>query len=200
MASQIAHIVYGKKIFNKLNLRSDNWTEFVIGTTFPDIRQLAKIKRNLLHKEKVNYEDVIKENPFETGLYVHSYVDGKREKYLKEEGAYNLIEFEPITVAAMKLVEDEMVYSRITNWPEISKYYENVLDEETKLVDKNIVKKWHVYLGKYISSKPNESVWRRLIIETTVYANLADDIINKIRMLKRNQGLMDMIKNTYNIF
>lgn len=199
MASQIAHVVYGKKVRGNFKLDLD-WKSFVIGTTFPDIRQIAGIKRSRLHTKNTVLENTPRKNSFEAGMYIHSYVDEKREKFLRSVDAYQILGDNPISIASAKLVEDEILYEKIDNWEEIIGFYDTVLEEETRLIKEIFVKKWHRLLKDYMSKKPQEKVWLKLVKETTVYADVANEIMECIKEIKKNERVVDILKEVYSIY
>ena len=198
MASQITHIVYGKKIFEKLSGKL-NWKEFAIGTTFPDIRQIAKLERNLLHKFNTSLGRVPK-NSFDAGVYIHSYLDEKRQSFLERNGLDKILKGGIVSTSALKLVEDELLYDRIDNWREIGEFFNDFLDEELELVSREAVIKWHKFLQIYFSKKPDEKIWRDLLVNASSYGNIADEIIVSIGEIKKNKKAMNLLSQVDNIF
>ncbi len=129
MANQIAHVVYGRKIFDRLNADLD-WSEFVIGTTFPDIRCIAKIDRDKTHHFNTSESNIPLENSFNAGFYTHSFIDEKRKNFIKTKGVYRYIPKDRIGVSALKLIEDEVLYNKYKDWLQLIKAYDNFNEQE----------------------------------------------------------------------
>ncbi|MCL4382741.1 hypothetical protein M1545_03035 [Patescibacteria group bacterium] len=199
MASQITHIVYGKKIFER---QKENiiWPEFTVGTTFPDIRYIANIDRSLLHETETKEEMIPKENSFLAGKYVHSLVDEKREDFISKEGVYEILPKVRLTATAVKLVEDEITYPKLQNWKEIAGYFDQVLPYELSFgLGKDIIEKWHQFLKHYISAPPNEKMWEYLILAIGYTPQISEEIIRITRMIKKNEKAMEIIREIYEI-
>lgn len=199
MASQITHIVYGKDLFQKLK-PALNWKEFVIGTTFPDIRQITGIERERWHQHGTSLNEVPQDNSFESGVYIHSYVDEKREEYLRSKGVYELVGHDPVYKSVLKLVEDEIVYKRLQDWDEISSFFDSILKHEAKLVGKKYVEKWHNFLKEYVVRKPNEKIWRSLLQRMDMYSHLTEEIMSAIEKIKKNKKVISIIEEAGDIF
>lgn len=197
MASQITHVVYGKKIFDRLD-EGLNWSEFVIGTTFPDIRYLAKIDRNKLHYFNTSEGKIPKDNSFKAGLYTHSLVDEKREDFIEAEGVYEFVSRDWTGASACKLIEDEVLYDKYKQWKQLLKTFDNPSKEEFKLVsDRKAVERWHKFLLDYFKEKPTEEAWYKAIVLITSDESMAKKVIEETSRIKRNGRAMDIIKKTY---
>jgi hypothetical protein len=83
MAAPIAHIFLAVQILVGPFKVMSHEKEFIIGTSFPDIRYLKVIERAETHFENVTLNDIKKEtNSFKAGMLFHSFVDQKREEYM----------------------------------------------------------------------------------------------------------------------
>ena len=85
MASQIAHIVYAKKYFEKYP-STINKDEFILGCVFPDMRRIdGNIKRKDTHRHYDPLDlDFSGMTAFEAGWKFHLYCDMKREEILNK--------------------------------------------------------------------------------------------------------------------
>lgn len=196
MASEITHVVYGKKIFNRL----DNllWPEYVVGTLFPDIRYKAKIDRELLHFKNTLEEKIPSNGSFKAGIYVHSLIDEKRDKFLKEREVYKLLPKSILSATALKAIEDKLVFSRFSNWDEVISILEKPLDDEYEFgVSKGVVRGWHKFLQKYFSEGPSKKTWKMLIGELGFDEKLVEDFFIQIDLIEKNKEVIKIIKNTY---
>lgn len=203
MASQITHIPYGKKVLDKfLSGRKIDEKKFYIGTLFPDIRYLGSIEREITHPANPTIEHLqVLTNDFEIGAYTHVLVDIERENVLQKLGAYNLLVPEPITFYAMKQIEDELTYNLYPDWGKIISYLDTILPEELVLAKEGPVRKWHNLLKKYFSSSPNPEMFKQLAKEINIDDAVIDLIEKKRKLIKEDQKLMGIIKDTYaNIF
>jgi len=126
MASQITHIVVADQLFNRYFSRH-NRRDFFIGSVFPNIRYLGEVSREATHKLSATWEDLLAENnSFRAGLMLHAHFDQAREKYLSEQGLYANYPCDRVTCTSIKLLEDELLYDTVNNWPEIIAYLQDI--------------------------------------------------------------------------
>lgn len=195
MASQIAHVVYGKKIFERLN--GLLWTEFLMGTLFPDIRYPAKIDRDITHVFGTSEEAIPKEDSFNAGLYVHCFVDEKRESFVRSKDIYNLFP-QKLYAASYKLVEDLVVYNKIDNWKEITSQLTTYHPTTREYgIDEKTIWDWYNLLKRYFSKKPDEKEWYKMITTIGFDKKLAQKVIEHTRLIRNNEKAMDIIQETY---
>ena len=81
MAAPITHIALTEKIFNNIFHNYDK-KEFIIGTSFPDIRYLGTIDREKTHLSVNNLENINDKSSFISGMKFHALVDKVREDFL----------------------------------------------------------------------------------------------------------------------
>ena len=197
MASEITHVVYGKKIFDRLGDHS--WPEFVTGTLFPDIRYMAKIDRKLVHFINTSEDKIPLNNSFRAGMYVHSLVDEKRELFLKSKRMYELLPENRLNATALKLVEDEVVYGRYKNWEGAVLIPDNLFKEEYLFsIPKKTIDSWYKFLQYYFNNGPSELAWNRLIQKLGFDKKLAREVIVQVNIIKQKTKVMNIIKSTYN--
>jgi len=166
MASPIMHVVLALKILFLLPSALDK-KEFIIGTSFPDIRYLAHLSREETHIEPVSWSDITTcSSSFKAGMLFHNLVDILR-----------IIHFEPhfyqrqkpwmystshirLFPLVMKMAEDHALYDTVHEWNEIIGYFDTILEEEKALCpDLDILQKWHRLLQNYFRERPSaESV------------------------------------------
>ena len=198
MASQIAHVVYGRKIFSRHP--GLDWPEFLIGTLFPDIRYIAKIDRSTLHEVNTSEEKLPKDDSFKAGIYAHWLVDEKREKFISEKGVYNLLPKEQYTAASLKLVEDELLYDSIKDWGEIISALDIYPKEEEGFgIGRETLENWHGLLKKYFSQRPNLDTWREMILTLGFDKQIWEGILKQTGIIKANKEAVGIIKATYKI-
>lgn len=166
MAAPITHIILALQILSLLPSHFDH-KEFIVGTSFPDIRNLAKIERTKTHFEPISWNDILTaKSAFHAGMLFHNLVDILRIQHF-ESYFYNRLEslkYSPQFITqfplAMKKAEDEILYSQVSNWHEISGYFDTIYDEELVFcADRNIIKKWHSLIANYLQEQPS---WDRV--------------------------------------
>lgn len=154
MAAPIAHIFLAVQALSGPLLNKFNEKEFLIGTSFPDIRYLNVIERDNTHFKNVTINDIKNEtNSFKAGMLFHSFVDEKREEYIVQNNFYeNLPRFKFMT-QSLKFAEDQILMPLFDIKPYSSYFYE-ILDEEYKfnISNENLIK-WHKFLQEYFNNK-----------------------------------------------
>lgn len=173
MAGPIAHVMLALSILPKLLPEQDaktliltdkNIKEFVLGSTFPDIRYITKnIKREDTHFKNITLEIVrekIRENKFfQAGVIFHSFVDELRDKYMNKKNVYKIMPRSENAVRAIKFLEDNILYKKIQNKNQVIKYFDTILDEELKFytsegcIYKSDVKNWHKLMQTYFEKE-----------------------------------------------
>ena len=155
MAAPIPHIVLAEKIFEKY-FSEKNRADFMIGTSFPDIRRMGNFDRRKTHLESICFDELKGESAFSAGFKLHSLVDKTMDVYREETGLYSLFSSLEYQDSAMKVFGDVVLYDRVKNWGKIIKYFEKVSEEELKYgVGKEVVEQWHMKLMKYFFQKPD---------------------------------------------
>jgi hypothetical protein len=159
MAAPIAHIFCALSLLNNNVLEVDNVTNFIIGTSFPDIRYLGVIERNKTHVKNITWNDVINApTSFEKGRLLHSLLDEVREEFIEKHNLYEFIPDSSFRTHILKFYEDIILYEMIKNWPEITHYFDTVLPEELRYnITNSDLKAWHHILKDYTSRQPNTS-------------------------------------------
>jgi hypothetical protein len=157
MANQITHIVFAQRAYEK-HFAHLNKKDFFVGTVFPDIRIAAGIKRSVTHLACPSLQTVIDEtNSFKAGLLFHNLVDNTREAFVADQGLYNKYPESQQVIRPFKTLEDEQFYDRLNIWPEVIKYFEDILPEELEFTaTEEQVRDWHATLQRYFSQKPSE--------------------------------------------
>ncbi|MEX0849326.1 MAG: hypothetical protein WD055_03790 [Candidatus Dependentiae bacterium] len=159
-AAPVTHIVLALSVLHLLPPTIDKQA-FIVGTSFPDIRYLAKLDRKLTHIEPVTWNDIIKEkSSFRAGMLFHNLVDNIRMQHFEpcfyqRKTSHSEI-YKIFFPLVMKTAEDNALYQKIDSWKEISSYFNTVYQEEKDFgIDKQIIKEWHTILQNYLKEKPN---------------------------------------------
>lgn len=197
MASQVAHIIYAQKYFEKHNLSPQDKEKFVAGCVFPDIRRIdpsIKRKDTHLHFDPVdfNFENL---NPFESGWKFHLYCDMKREEILNKNGFYSQSHASDLWNIPSKLFEDEMVYKEFDNWEKFQNYFNNIPFIETlESVTKETFGLWYAILGKYIEKNPDNKSIKTFVSKLPSISPYAEEIIKTIDQLRKNGKVVEILK------
>jgi len=196
MASQIAHIVYAKKYFEKYP-STINKDEFILGCVFPDMRRIdGNIKRKDTHRHYDPLDlDFSGMTAFEAGWKFHLYCDMKREEILNKYDFYSLPEAESFWHLSAKLLEDEIVYEKYNNWEKLVLYFNNVPFVETGVhVSRETFSLWYAILAKYIEKKPDSRIMNIMLSKLVGLAEKADGIVNSIDMLRKNKKVVEILE------
>lgn len=152
MAAPWAHIFLAILMLNGLFKGLFNEKEFIIGTSFPDIRYLKVVERAETHVTNVSIEDIMREkNSFRAGLLFHSFVDQVREKYMVELGLYELLPSFRFVTQSLKFAKDQILRSVCDASLYVDHFDEILPDERAYGIDEHHLKLWHRFLQNYLS-------------------------------------------------
>ncbi len=201
MPTPISHIVLTEKLYEKYFFEKDR-KNFYIGTCFPDIRRNAGLKREKLHTQGVEIEDVLNEkNSFIAGLKMHSLVDEVSKKYFKKTKIYKLCPEGKYKIHSLKVLEDKLCYSEIQNWKEFSDYLDTVLPEELEFgVDQRIIQNWHTTLQKYFSQKPDRNSIHELFRRVSYSEDDCNEINRLVDLLEEDENIIYKINDFHKGF
>lgn len=157
MAAPIAHIFCALSLLSDGAIEVENKSDFIIGTSFPDIRYLGVIRRGQTHVENVTWNQVKNASTsFEKGRLLHSLLDEVREKFIVKHNLYEFVPDSQFRTQVLKFYEDMLLYETIKNWSEIADSFDPILPEECAYdIKESDVKAWHDLLKQYISHKPD---------------------------------------------
>ncbi len=200
MATPITHVALTAKVFDKF-FPEKRKKDFFVGTCFPDIRNLKVIKREETHFLGLKITDLALEDSFMAGLKFHSILDIYREKFIVENSTYDLCNGSKYIIHSVKLFEDLMFYESIENWGEYIGYLDEVLPEQISMgIEKVDILKWHSILKQYFGQKPTQKTIARFISSIGHPPEVIAEIIKDVEMLKRNKGVIGILKDLYENF
>lgn len=203
MASQIAHIIYAQKYFDRAiageieSFPKINKDEFLLGCVFPDIRRIdSRIKRKDTHLRfsqlDLNFAGL---SSFEAGWKFHLYCDMRREDILNRCGFYSLKNTTDVYGIPAKQLEEELIYNDYTNWEKICFFFNNAPYIETNTpVTPEIFSLWYAILAKYMEQNPNEKSERIFLSKMTDLAKLSKSIIESVSQLRENKKAMEILE------
>jgi hypothetical protein len=204
MAGPITHIVLTDKIFNQF-FSNFNKNEFLIGTSFPDIRYLTNsIDRDTTHFNgtNLNLKSLDKDNSFIAGAQFHVIVDEVREQYIVNNNLYNLVPESKYLTQCIKGLEDELLYEKINTWQDISQSLNNNIpyDNIPFKLDKVYIDKWYSALREYFAFSPTPESRERFITQIG-FSKQDAFLINKlISEVKQNEEVKNIIYGLFDRF
>lgn len=163
MAAPIGHLYLALKLLAG-PLSGIDEEAFIIGTSFPDIRTVAKIPRESTHVKNVPLEKILHEpNSFKQGMLFHAYVDEEYEKFMREQHIGSLLPNIPYAHNLLKGLADRILFEELKNRSFIH-YFDKILKEELAIVPNiSIVRAWHTYLQNYFFYGPTPQTLRPFV-------------------------------------
>jgi len=198
MANQITHIVLAKKMGEEFLNKFDQ-SAFLVGTIFPDVRYLKVVDREKTHFNGLSLKDVLDEkNSFIAGMKYHSLVDEVREKYMVDKDIYSLIPSSRFITQALKIYEDEVLYSNVSDWDQVIAFLGRELNEEIELVEQiDKVKAWYLILQKYFKKEPTDESRKDFILGVGFSEEIAAEINSLISTMRQTPEVREIILNLY---
>jgi len=216
MASQIAHIVYAKKYFDKIENGNPgvdfldeerinhnhklNRDEFLLGVVFPDIRRIEpSIKRKDTHLQFQPLDlDFSGLTSFEAGWKFHLYCDMRRDEILNKNGFYRLENTTELFGHPAKLLEDELLYDKYNNWEKVENYFRNPPLVSLEIgVDRPTFALWYAIIAKYVEKKPDEKSMRAFLSKQLSLSQKTDEIMTAIAELKKNKKTIESLDKVF---
>ena len=221
MSAPIAHIVLALLMFPKY-FPDKNLKEFIIGTSFPDIRYFGKISREETHAKQITLDMIKKESSsFKAGMLFHALVDEKRLSYMQKHNVYEIIPKNRYSDTSLKFFEDILLYDKVKNWEKIISYFDTILYEERLFgIPEEQIVKWHRFLKNYFSMRitPHNSLTLYMVIKYTPVPKIilkylalmliktrllpqkTNTIIRAVEQFAKNKALKNIVLNFYNNF
>lgn len=144
------------------NFNDEDLEAFYNGTSYPDIRYLARTDEDKTHMKVYSSNDVDKAaTPFLKGVALHSLVDELRNQVIQESGIYGLLQ-DYVDLehreTFLKLIEDEVLWEHCEGRKYIP-YLMTTLDVECdKEVSHEAVERWHGFIMLYLQAPPSQSI------------------------------------------
>lgn len=207
MASQVAHIIYAKTLFDKTGKKEESnkfgkidRDEFFLGCVFPDMRRIEKgVTRKDTHLKFSNLDlDFSGLTSFEAGWKFHLYCDMKREEILNKLGFYKIPGTSDLFSQPAKMLEDEILYDKYNNWEKLVYYFNNPPFIASDLnIKKETFELWYAMVAKYLEKKPDDKSIRAFLVKQESLVERIDSIIEKVTLLRKNKKVLDTLEKVY---
>jgi hypothetical protein len=195
MAFQISHVVYAKKYLEQHPAM--NADLFLLGTLLPDIRRVTdEVKRKDTH---IVYPELDLEfeglSPFEAGYRFHLWCDMRREEILNKYDFYSLKYAAEIGHLPAKLLEDELVYEKYSNWEKLRWLLDNPPEIRTALpVSQETIERWFSINAKYFEKKPDDKTLKAFLFKQRKLRKISGEIIDVVGKLRNNSKVVEILK------
>jgi hypothetical protein len=212
MASQIAHIVYAKKYFDKIEngkagddfldeekikqKHRINRDEFMLGAVFPDIRRIEpNIKRRDTHLRFQPLDlDFSGLTSFEAGWKFHLYCDMRRDEILNKQDFYKLKKTTELFGHPVKFLEDELLYGSYNNWEKMASYFRNPPLVSLDInVDRKTFLLWYAVLAKYVEEKVTLKTMGVFLSKQPKLAKIAGEIVDLVGSLRKDALVVEKL-------
>lgn len=190
------HILVVEKIYARHFSHLDR-KEFILGTTFPDIRYPASIERELTHFKDIPLSRITTETAFKAGLYFHSFVDEIWNTFIRshETQLFAIIPRNRAMFHTMKILQDRYLFNQLDDWQPFVDYFGTVLPEESKFgAGQEMVQRWHALLAHYLSKPPDIGDLGMLRL------SLPPELVNKIATYYRKYQDNDTLNQIMTAF
>ena len=198
MASQVAHIVYAQRYFEKVPVNGiKNRDEFMLGCVFPDIRRIDEnIRRKDTHLRFSPVDlDFSGLTDFEAGWKFHLFCDMRREEILNDYDFYSLPNTTELYNQPAKMLEDEVVYASYNNWEKIVNYFNNPSKVDIgNSVSRETFELWYAILAKYLEKKPNDQSIKIFLSKQPSLINKVNEIVSIVDKLRKGDKVIEILK------
>jgi len=200
MAAEITHILFTDKLFDKY-FTDKNRADFYIGCCLPDIRYIdPDISRTSTHLPVESIGDVQQEsNSLIAGMKFHNLTDHRRDRFVSVRAdvftAYEKLSF---FGGAVKLVEDQILYSRLPDWNRIIQLFE--MDIKSPLpanISLARIKTYNQILVEYFRQPATDQTQQILVRHFGFNDQQIDDATRTINRLKSDPAVIATIELMY---
>ncbi|MEX0748966.1 MAG: hypothetical protein WD467_02285 [Candidatus Saccharimonadales bacterium] len=198
MAGITTHIVLSQKALSSF-LPDKNKEEFIVGTSFPDIRYLNVVSREQTHLQKVNLESIEHEpDSFTAGFRYHSLIDEARESFILKNNIYTILPESPFITQALKIYEDKVLLDKLSNRAGIIRYFDNILPAEEEFAIPVVkLTKWHKLIQEWLSSPAEEPDVRLVLAALSFDKEQTKEITELIHKIEDIPIIKDITMRLY---
>lgn len=200
MATPLTHIILSESIYHELFSVQWKW-DFLVWTLLPDIRYLDRsIPRDKFHTENMSLDKVLSVNSsFEKWILFHSLLDQVRDKFYIEREIY-VRWWDEDFIIALKLLEDELLYDKISNWSEQIKYLQEFDYTTITEINHEVLKKRYTLLIHLMRRKPDDQSREKFMLGiwmTQDYIKKINWILAQIRTDEKYNILIDELYSSF---
>lgn len=201
MPAPATHIILAKIVKDKYFPKIDE-KEFFIGTSFADIRYIANIDRNLTHFSDINnHTDITETDAFTIGLKIHSFIDKKWVKYMKENKLYDQLPEGYLISQIIKVFQDKLLYQEILDWQQYLEYFNELISEEKSFnIPDELLSEWHRIIKFCISQKPTEDSAVQFLNSKLQKLDQEKEIRKTWKLLDNNEQVKKILEDFYHEF
>jgi len=200
MATPLTHIILSESIYYDVFSPERQW-DFMVGTLLPDIRYLDKsIPRDKYHRENMFLSTVKSAStPFQQWLYFHSLLDQVRDSFYIQRGIYVPWVNEDFIIA-LKLLEDEVLYNKISDWETIIAYMQSFDYAVLPDIQSDILRTWYGLIINLMSRKPDDESRKAFMIGLWMPIGYIEKINWIVADLKKEPTSYTLIEELYSSF
>lgn len=191
------HILVVEKVYARHFSHLDR-KEFILGTTFPDIRYPASIDRDLTHFNRIPLSKIVTKPSFKAGMVFHSFVDEIWNTFIRAHETQLFVEIphDRAMFHTMKILQDRYLFNRSGDWQTIVDYFGTILPEEIRFgASREMVQRWHTLLAHYLSKPPD--IGDLAMLRLSLSAELVNKIAGYYRIYQDNQTLKQIMTAFY---
>ena len=208
MPPPITHTFFAHRLYRKwfpgVNLRA-----LVVGTNFPDIRNISGHPRDHTHDREITAADVVsaQDDPFMMGFKLHSYVDGLHWRIINEAGAAaDYYDKERILSVSWKIAEDELLHAQLPDKQTVVSFFGDILEDECVFdIDESVIERWHYHVRGYLRLVPSEKNTHERLDALGVQAlgipgGRGDAILRAIPQFREDKRLHGFVDEAISLF
>jgi len=151
MPAPLMHIALAiialKGPFNNTNKK-----DFILGTSFPDIRYLKVIDRKQTHVKDIVWNRIDqKQSNFKLGYLFHSWIDNIFDEFIRNNDIPKKLQSKTYSTQSFKFFADKIIYNKMkSSFAEVDCYFDDINKEELSFgIQKEAVMQWHKWILKY---------------------------------------------------
>ena len=200
MATPLTHIILTESIY-KNTFANSKKIDFLVWTLLPDIRYLDRsIPRDKFHTDNMNLEIVVSaDSSFKKWVLFHSLLDQVRDTFYIEKWIY-VRWWDEEFIIALKLLEDELLYDKISNWDTIMEDIHQFDYTTISDVNLDVLKKRYALLIQLMSRKPDNKsreLFMLWIWMSSEYITKINRIIWTIKADKKYESLIEELYSSF---
>lgn len=215
MPAPVTHILLALSVLPLLPDKDPK--EFILGTSFPDIRYLKVIDRNTTHDPKPSWQKVVQEkSSFKAGMELHALADKIHDKYMLRKKVYASL---PAgcrqSSSYLKFFEDILLYTHCNTWQHLMSYFDTISQDSRQFIDQDaIIESWQYGIKRYIAQQPTPEdvaqildvkipTWWGPFLRVPIYIKaqyMSSVLLSNMAELMQNRTICDAILEFYNNF